>query len=60
MGAWHRGIPGRAPQGAKNQHIARLISAQLQQLDTQVGILTEQYTHIAADYKALADLLARV
>ena len=33
--------------------------AQLQQLDTQVGILTKQYAHISADYKALADLLAK-
>ena len=29
---------------------------ELQQLDTQVGILTKQYAHIAADYKALAAL----
>ena len=33
--------------------------AQLQQLDTQVGILTKQYAHISADYKTLADLLAQ-
>ena len=34
--------------------------AQQQQLSTQVGILTKQYAHISADYKALADLLAQV
>ena len=33
--------------------------AQLQQHAEQVGILTKQYAHISADYKALADLLAR-
>ena len=38
------------------QH-ATALQAQLQQLDTQVGILTEQYAHISKDYKALADLL---
>ena len=31
--------------------------AQLQQLEQQVGILTTQYAHITADYKALAKLL---
>ena len=47
------------------QHAAALeqqataLQAQLQQLDTQVGILTEQYAHISADYKTLADLLAQ-
>ena len=35
------------------------LQAQLQQLDTQVGILTKQYAHISADYKTLADLLAQ-
>ena len=34
--------------------------AQQQQLSTQVGILTEQYAHISADYKKLAALLAQV
>ena len=33
--------------------------AQLQQHDTQVGILTEQYAHITEDYKTLAALLAQ-
>ena len=28
--AWHRWIPGRAPQGAKNQHITRLVRALLE------------------------------
>ena len=36
------------------------LQAQLQQLDTQVGILTKQYAHISADYKTLAALLAQV
>ena len=40
----------------KPQH-ATALQAQLQQLDTQVGILTEQYAHIAKDYKTLAGLL---
>ena len=31
--------------------------AQQQQLSTQVGILTKQYAHITADYKALAKVL---
>ncbi len=35
------------------------LQAQLQQLDTQVGVLTKQYAHISADYKKLADLLAQ-
>ena len=34
--------------------------AQQQQLSMQVGILTEQYAHISADYKKLAALLAQV
>ena len=44
------------------QHVkqAAALLAQLQQLETQVGLLTEQYATIAADYKALAALLARV
>ena len=40
------------------QHAAAL-QAQLQQHAEQVGILTEQYAHIAADYKTLAELLAQ-
>ena len=39
---------------------AAALQAQQQQLDTRVGLLTEQYVTIAADYKALAALLARV
>ena len=35
------------------------LQAQLQQLDTQVGILTKQYAHTSADYKTLAELLAQ-
>ena len=38
---------------------ARELAPQLQQLDTQVGILTTQYAHIAADYKRIAALLAQ-
>ena len=41
---------------ALEQH-ATAWQAQQQQLSTQVGILTEQYAHITADYKALAALL---
>ena len=40
------------------QH-ATALQAQLQQLDTQVGILTEQYAHITKDYKTLAASLAQ-
>ena len=36
---------------------AAALLAQLQQLETQVGLLTEQYATIAADYKALAALV---
>ena len=43
---------------ALEQH-ATALQAQLQQHAEQVGILTTQYTHISADYKALADLLAQ-
>ena len=39
---------------------AVLIREQLQHLETQVGLLTTQYDIIAADYKALANVLARV
>ena len=44
-------------QAADLEQHATAWQAQQQQLSTQVGILTEQYAHIPADYKALADLL---
>ena len=44
---------------AQHKKQATDLQAQLQQLDTQVGILTKQYAHISADYKTLADLLAQ-
>ena len=44
-------------QAADLEQHATAWQAQQQQLSTQVGILTEQYAHITADYKALADLL---
>ena len=44
---------------AQHEKQAAALQAQLQQLDTQVGILTTQYAHIAADYKTLAALLAQ-
>ena len=40
------------------QHAATL-QAQLQQQAEQVELLTEQYAHIAANYKTLAELLAQ-
>ena len=40
------------------QHAATL-QAQLQQQAEQVELLTEQYPHIAANYKTLAELLAQ-
>ena len=40
------------------QHAATL-QAQLQQPAEQVELLTEQYAHIAANYKTLAKLLAQ-
>ena len=39
---------------------AAALQAQLQHLETQVWLLTTQYDSIAADYKALADLLPQV
>ena len=57
-------VTGSAAQ--HEQHAAALEKqatawqAQQQQLSTQVGILTEQYAHITADYKTLAALLAQV
>ena len=39
---------------------AAALQAQLQHLETQVGLLTTQYDSIAADYKALADVLPQV
>ena len=47
-------------QAAALEKQATALQAQLQQHDTQVGILTEQYAHISADYKTLAALLAQV
>ena len=40
------------------QH-ATALQAQLQQQAEQVERLTEQYAHISADYKSLAELLAQ-
>ena len=47
-------------QAADLEQHATAWQAQQQQLSTQVGILTEQYAHISADYKTLAALLAQV
>ena len=44
---------------AQHEKQAAALQAQLVQLETQVGLLTEQYAHIAADYKRLAELLAQ-
>ena len=44
----------------QHEQQAAALQAQLQQLETQVGLLTTQYDSIAADYKKLADVLARV
>ena len=44
-------------QAADLEQHATAWQAQQQQLSTQVGILTEQYAHISADHKTLADLL---
>ena len=44
---------------AQHEQYATALQAQLQQLDTQVGILTTQHAHIAADYKRIAALLAQ-
>ena len=46
-------------QAAALEQQATALQAQLQQHDTQVGILTKQYAHISADYKTLAALLAQ-
>ena len=46
-------------QAAALEKQATALQTQLQQHDTQVGILTEQYAHISADYKTLADLLTQ-
>ena len=48
-----------AGAAAQHEKQAAAWQAQQQQLDTQVGILTKQYAYIVADYKALADLLAK-
>ena len=68
----HQGGPRHAPRvvtdyaAQHEQHAAALEQhatawqAQQQQLSTQVGILTEQYAHITADYKTRAALLAQV
>ena len=42
---------------AQHEQQAAALQAQLQQLEQQVGILTTQYAHITADYKALAKAL---
>ena len=44
----------------QHEQQAAALQAQLQHFETQVGLLTTQYDSIAADYKALADVLARV
>ena len=44
---------------AQHEKQAAALQSQLVQLETQVGLLTEQYAHIAADYKRLAELLAQ-
>ena len=44
----------------QHEQQAGALQAQLEHVETQVGILTEQYAIIAADYKELAALLARV
>ena len=44
----------------QHEQQAAALQAQLQHLDTQVGLLTTQYDSIAADYKALADLSPQV
>ena len=44
----------------QHEQQAAALQAQLQHLDTQVGLLTTQYDSIAADYKALADVLPQV
>ena len=44
----------------QHEQQAGALQAQLQHLETQVGLLTTQYDSIAADYKKLADVLARV
>ena len=43
----------------QHEQQATALQAQLQQLDEQVGLLAEQYAHIAANYKTLAELLAQ-
>ena len=44
----------------QHEQQAAALQEQLQHVETQVGLLTKQYAVIAADYKALAALLARV
>ena len=44
----------------QHEQQAAALQAQLEHLDTQVGLLTTQYDSIAADYKALADVLPQV
>ena len=43
----------------QHEQQAAALQAQLEHLETQVGLLTKQYAIIASDYKALAALLAR-
>ena len=40
----------------QHEQQAAALQAQLEHLETQVGLLTKQYAIIAADYKALAAL----
>ena len=44
---------------AQHEQHAAALQAQQQQHAEQVGVLTEQYAHITADYKKLAALLAQ-
>ena len=50
----------RVQRLVERQEALRLAIAQLQHLETQVGLLTTQYDIIAADYKKLAALLPQV
>ena len=58
--AWRAGMVTVTTFADQHKKQAADLQAQLQQLDTQVGILTKQYAHISADYKKLAALLAQV
>ena len=57
--AWRAGMVTVTTFADQHKKQAADLQAQLQQLDTQVGILTKQHAHISADYKKLAALLAQ-